>query len=73
MDEFEFNGNYIKRRDDGSFKVTTLEGAVPTMDKNGSTSASLHTIEGVGIENVFDAKTHTMARHGELTEHSIQA
>lgn len=72
MDEFEFNGNKIERRDDGSFKVTTPEGTVLIMDKDGNIKGNIKTITRVGIENVFDVRTHTIMREGELTVHKME-
>lgn len=72
MDEFEFNGNKIEQHDDGSYKVTTPEGTVVTMDKDGNIRANIETIARVGIENVFDVRTHLIMREGELTFHKME-
>lgn len=72
MDEFEFNGNKIELRDDGSVKVTTPEGTVLIMDKDGNIKGNIETITRVGIENIFDVKTHTIMREGELTVHKME-
>lgn len=72
MDEVEFNGNKIERHDDGSFKVTTPEGTVLVMDKDGNITGNIKTISRVGIENIFDVRTHTIMREGELTVHTME-
>ena len=72
MDEFEFNGYKIERRDDGSFKVTTPEDTVLIIDKDGKVEGNIKTITRVGIENIFDVKTHTIMREGDLTVHNME-
>ena len=72
MDEIEFNGNKIERRADGSVKVTTPEGNIFVMDKDGNVQANLETIKSVGLENIFDLKTHVIMCEGELTVHKIE-
>ncbi len=72
MDEIEFNGNKIERRDDGSVSVTTPEGTVLVMDREGNIQASIKTTNSVGIENIFDVKSQTIMRESELTVHKIE-
>ena len=72
MDEIEFNGNKIERRDDGSVKVTTPYGVSLLMDKDGNVQGSISTINSVGIENIFDVKSHTIMRESNLTVHKIE-
>ena len=73
MDEMEFNGNKIEWRADGSVQVTTPEGSIFVMDKDGKVQANLATIKSVGLENIFDLKSHVIMREGELTVHKIES
>ena len=72
MDQIEFNGNKIERRDDGSVKVTTPYGTTLVMDKDGNVQGSISTIKSVGIENIFDVKSHTIMRESDLTLHQVE-
>ena len=72
MDEIKFNGNKIERRADGSLKVTTPDGRILLMGKDGNVQVNLETIKSVGLENIFDLKSHVILREGELTVHKIE-
>ena len=72
MDEIEFKGNKIEWRAGGSMKVTTPDGAIVVMDKDGNVHVDLETIKSVGFENIFDLKSHVIMREGELTVHKIE-
>ena len=72
MDEMETDGHKIEWRPDGSVKVTTSDGRVLVMDKDGNVQINLETIKSVGLENIFDLKSHVILREGELTVHKIE-
>ena len=72
MDEIEFHGNKIEQRADGSVKVTTPEGRTVVMDKDGNVQVNVETIRSVGIENIFDLKSHVIMREGDLTVHKLE-
>ena len=72
MDEIEFNGYKIELHADGSTKVTTPDGKTLVMDKDGNVQVNLETIKSVGIENIFDLKSHVIMREGALTVHKFE-
>ena len=73
MDEkTDENGNIIQKLDDGSTKITTLDGRSFIVDKDGNANINLPTIKKVTIDNIFDLKSHIIMRDGELTMHNIE-
>lgn len=66
------NGNIIQKLDDGSTKITTLDGRSFIVDKDGNANINLPTIKKVTIDNIFDLKSHIIMRDGELTMHNIE-
>ena len=42
------------------------------IDNDGNTHVNLESISRVGIDNIFDLKSYTISRDGELTEHKIE-
>ena len=72
MNEMEANGHKIEWRPDGSMKVTTSDGRVLVVDKDGNVQVNIETIKSVGLENIFDLKSHIILREGELTVHKIE-
>ena len=73
MDEkSDENGNLIQKLDDGSTKITTPDGRIFHIDKDGNTNINLPTIQKVSIDNIFDLKSHVIMRDGEITVHNIE-
>lgn len=72
MKEIEAYGHKIEWLPDGRVKVTTAEGRTLIMDKEGNIQVNLDIIKSVGIENLFDLKSHVIMREGDLTVHKIE-
>ena len=72
MDEIEFKGNKIERLTDGGMKITTPEGKILVMDRDGNVRIDLRSIKRVGFENIFDIKTYVIMREGDLTVHKAE-
>lgn len=73
MDETtDKNGNLIQKFDDGSTKITTPDGRVFLVDKDGNANINLPTLSKVSIDNIFDLKSHIIMRDGDLTVHTIE-
>ena len=73
MDEtIDESGNTIQKLDDGSTRITTPDGRVFIVDKDGNTNVNLPTIQKVSIDNIIDLKSHIIMRDGNQTIHNIE-
>lgn len=73
MDErTDDNGNIIQKLDDGSTKIITPDGRQFLVDTDGNTNVNLPTLSKVGIDNIFDLKSHVIMRDGDLTVHTLE-
>lgn len=72
MDINEIFGNKIETLDDGSIRVTTPEGKVLMIDKDGGMRVNLQSINRVCLENIFDLQSYIIMREKDLTVHKIE-
>lgn len=72
MDGIDFNGHKIEGRADGSSKIITKDGLIVEIEKDGKIQFNPDVIKSVGIENIFDLKSHVIKRKGELFIYKVE-
>ena len=72
MENFEAFGNKIETLKNGGIQITTPEGKVIVMNKDGNVQIDLQSISKVGFENILDLKSHVIMRDGDLTVHKAE-
>jgi len=71
-EETDKNGNLIQKLDNGDTKITTPEGRVFLVDKNGNTNINLPNIQKICLDNLVDLRSHVIMRNDNKTSHNIE-
>lgn len=67
---FENDMAKFEEQPDGSVKITTKDGRIVVIDKDGNAQTDLSNIKNVGIESISDLESYTIMRDGDLTVHN---